>query len=245
MIFSPLQVWKCHPDNQESITWWVFHLKKMAIFKTKIDNRVKTIQSNWILYDGEDEDWNIFEENSHSTTKEWIPVGQDELREIWQEQFHNAPFSMADIRDRKPMVWAFNSRTNMNPKGKPIFSGYEASKLDTTQDDDKYIKETEELAGPSQFKSGGLFWFFRLNKRIQFEFEAEKNIPKFSDDWLAYNFEKDQWESLDKKSQDNVSDRTYQRISYETLFDEWERFFSKLERKPKYISMGDIAEDTS
>lgn len=244
MIYSPLQVWKFHPDNLKSVTWWIFHLKKEVFLKIRKRNKIKIIRSFWILYDSEDEDWSVFEKNSYPITKEWTPVGQDELREIWQEQFRNPPFTMADIRDRKPMVWAFNSRINMNPRGKPIFSGYEASKLDTIiRDDDKYIRETEELAGPSQFQSGGLFWFFRLNQPIRFEFKEKK--LKFDDDWLAYNFEKDGWESLDTQFQNSVNNKTCQRISYETFFSEWEGFFNKLDSRPKYINLEDIAEDTS
>lgn len=243
MIYSPYQVWKFHPDNQKSITWWVFHLKKEIAIRIMAGKQTKTTKSSWILYDCEDEDWNPLEQDNFPVTEDWIQVELDELKEVWREQFGDARFSMADIAEKNPMVWVFNSRCDVNPRGKPTFSNYEASKLDTIiLDDDRYKKETEELAGPSLFKSGGLFWIFRLDTQI--EFEREDNF-KFKDDWLVYNFNRGGWENLDEKLKKRVNNQTCQRISYDTLFSEWEKFFEKLANKPNYINLEDIAEDTS
>ncbi len=238
-MYAPYQVWKFHPDNLESINWYIFHLKKQRPLKTTVGNKTKVINADWVFYDSEDEDWNVLDTKRYEITDNWKLVPLDELKVLWREQMYpNANFSLIDIAERKPRAWVHNSRMNMNPRGKPVFSEHEALKLVKIWGD-----QYKEPDMSSQFKSGGLFWIFQLN--LQIIFDTNNSEIQINDDWLVYNFHRDSWEGLDSKLKNNVNDKTCQRISYETLYNEWENFFDKSKSKPSYINLQDIAEDTT
>ncbi len=175
-MYAPYQVWKFSPDSSGSIVWWIFRLNKKANFKLTANGKSKIIQTEWIFYNWENETWNILD-RKNSVTNTWKMIGLKELKDVWQTQFFDACFSMADIAERKPKVWVLNPKINMNPRGKPIFSGYEASKLEKIiREPGEYERESEELAGPSQFKKGDLLWIFKLNKLYNLMLEKKARL---------------------------------------------------------------------
>lgn len=231
-MYSPLQVWKFHPDNLESVTWWVFHLKKIAVLRTRVNNKIKTVKSFWVLYDSEDEDWTILENNT--ITEDWTLVELDELKEIWKEQFTDAQFSMADIEDRKPMVWTYYVPINAGLPGELTYSRNEIDKITD-------IDEAEIKNAPLK---EALFWIFNLNIKVMFH---GKNYA-YGSNWVVYDVSENKWLSKDDKF--IVSDKTCSRVTYDELTSEWDNFFKTKDSEspppePPPFNFNDIKEDTS
>jgi len=236
-MYAPYQVWKFCPDNQESITWYIFHLKRKRAMKTMVGEKVKTINADWIFFDSEDEQWDVLDTQTYEITDEWELLSEKEVKELWKEQLYiDANFTLADIANRKSKVWVFNSAIDRGAKGKPVFSEYEAMQIVKVWRDENKEPENESVN-----KVDNVFWIFKLKKQIPFNVGG--GDQKITDDWVVYNFSGDRWELLEDKFKDHV--KKYKQIDYETLHIEWKRFFNKLESKPKYINIQDIEDDTS